>query len=72
VGIATGILITAIHDAGLVSLTHTPNPMDFLNDILDRPTNERAFLILVIGYPAEGAAVPDLRRKTLEEISTFV
>ncbi len=72
VGIATGILITAIHHAGLVSLTHTPNPMDFLNDLLDRPDNERPFLILVVGYPADEAVVPDIRRKTLEEVSTFI
>lgn len=72
VGIATGLLITAIHRAGLVSLTHTPSPMGFLSQILDRPANERAFLILVVGYPAEGAQVPDIRRKTLAEIATFI
>jgi iodotyrosine deiodinase len=72
VGIATGILITAIHHAGLVSLTHTPSPMGFLNDILDRPPNERAFLILVVGYPADGAMVPDIQKKPLKEIVTFV
>ena len=72
VGIATGILITAIHHAGLVSLTHTPSPMGFLNDILDRPPNERAFLILVVGYPAAGAMVPDIQKKPLNEIVTFV
>jgi len=72
VGIATGILITAIHHAGLVSLTHTPSPMGFLNDILDRPPNERAFLILVVGYPADGAMVPDIQKKPLNEIVTFV
>ena len=72
VGIATGILITAIHRAGLVSLTHTPSPMKFLNEILGRPSNERPFLILVIGYPAEGAAVPSISKKPLEEIATFV
>ena len=72
VGIATGILITAIHQAGLVSLTHTPSPMGFLNDILDRPPNERAFLILVVGYPAAGALVPDIQKKPLNEIVTFV
>ena len=71
VGIATGILITAIHNAGLVSLTHTPSPMRFLNEILDRPANERPFLLLVVGYPEEGAVVPDIQRKTLEEIATF-
>jgi iodotyrosine deiodinase len=72
VGIATGILITAIHHAGLVSLTHTPSPMAFLNEILGRPSRERPFLVLVVGYPAEGATVPMITRKSLEEIVTFV
>lgn len=72
VGIATGMLITAIHQAGLVSLTHTPSPMGFLNEILGRPENERPFLILVVGYPAPDATVPELRRKSLEEIATFI
>jgi iodotyrosine deiodinase len=72
VGIATGILITAIHHAGLVSLTHTPSPMGFLNDLLGRPMHERPFLILVVGYPAEGARVPMITKKPLEEIATFV
>jgi len=72
VGIATGILVTAIHQAGLVSLTHTPSPMGFLSEILNRPPNERAFLILVIGYPAKDAKVPDLTKKSLAEIATFV
>jgi nitroreductase len=72
VGIATGMLITAIHHAGLVSLTHTPNPMGFLNEILGRPKNERAFLILVVGYPAEGAVVPDITKKSLHEIATLI
>lgn len=72
VGIATGILITAIHHAGLASLTHTPSPMGFLNDILGRPSHERPFLILVVGYPAEGAVVPDISKKPLEEIATFI
>ncbi len=72
VGIATGILITAIHRAGLVSLTHTPSPMGFLNEILGRPENERAFLILVVGYPAPDATVPELQRKSLDEITTFI
>ncbi len=72
VGIATGILITAIHHAGLASLTHTPSPMGFLNEILGRPAHERPFLILVVGYPAEGATVPDISKKPLEEIATFV
>jgi len=71
VGIATGILITAVHHAGLVSLTHTPSPMGFLNEILDRPARERAFLILVVGYPAQGARVPAITKKPLAEIATF-
>lgn len=72
VGIATGILITAIHHAGLVSLTHTPSPMWFLNDLLGRPIHERPFLILVVGYPAEGARVPMITKKPLDEIATFL
>ena len=72
VGIATGILITALHHAGLASLTHTPSPMGFLNEILERPANERPFLVLVAGYPAEGAMVPDIGRKPLDEIATFL
>jgi len=72
VGIATGILITALHHAGVVTLTHTPSPMGFLNQILNRPSNERPFLILVAGYPAEGARVPEINKKPLEEIATFL
>ena len=72
VGIATGILITAVHNAGLVSLTHTPSPMGFLNEILGRPVNERPFLLLVVGYPADGATVPAIGKKPLEAIATFV
>lgn len=72
VGIATGILITAVHHAGLVSLTHTPSPMGFLNEILMRPARERPFLILVVGYPADGATVPDITKKPLEAIATFI
>jgi iodotyrosine deiodinase len=72
VGIATGILIAAIHHAGLVSLTHTPSPMGFLNEVLGRPARERPFLILVVGYPAEGATVPMITKKSLGEIATFV
>lgn len=72
VGIATGMLISAIHHAGLVSLTHAVSSMGFLNDVLKRPPNERAFLVLVLGYPAPGVAVPDIRRKPLEAITTFV
>jgi iodotyrosine deiodinase len=72
VGIATGFLIAALHHAGLATLTHTPSPMDFLNAILDRPENERPFLLLVTGYPADGASVPDITRRPLDEITTFV
>lgn len=72
VGIATGMLITAIHRAGLVSLTHTPSPMAFLNEILGRPKNERPFLILVIGFPEKDAEVPEITKKSLGEIATFV
>ncbi len=71
-GIATGILITALHEAGLATLTHTPSPMKFLNEILDRPTSERPFLLLVVGYPADDARVPDIRRKELGEFATFI
>jgi iodotyrosine deiodinase len=72
VGIATGFLITAIHNAGLVSLTHTPSPMGFLNDILHIPPSEKPFLILVVGYPAEDAQVPVIEKKSLDEIATFI
>jgi nitroreductase len=71
VGIATGLLIAAVHTAGLVSLTHTPSPMGFLNEILERPAHERPFLILVVGYPKEGARVPRIAKKGLGEISSF-
>lgn len=72
VGIATGFLLAALHHAGLVSLTHTPSPMHFLNEILGRPAHERPFLLLVAGYPAPCARVPAIGRKPLEEIATFV
>ena len=72
VGLATGVLITALHHAGLATLTHTPSPMGFLRDILGRPENERPFLLLVVGYPAPDARVPDIGRKPLEEIATFL
>jgi nitroreductase len=71
-GLATGILITALHQAGLVCLTHTPSPMKFLNEILGRPKTERPFLLLVAGYPAEDAKVPDIQRKALQEFSSFI
>lgn len=70
VGIATGILITGLHHAGLATLTHTPSPMGFLNDILGRPANERPFLLLVVGYPAEDALVPDITKKPLDRIAS--
>jgi len=72
VGIATGLLITALHHAGLAALTHTPSPMNFLNQLLGRPEQERPFLLLAVGYPADGATVPDISRKPLEAIATFV
>ena len=71
VGIACGFLLAAIHKAGLVALTHTPNPMNFLTKILDRPENERPFLLIPIGYPMEKTFVPKLSRKSLEDISEW-
>lgn len=71
-GIATGVLLTALHFAGLATLTHTPSPMAFLNAILGRPANERPFVLLVAGYPAPGATVPDIARKPLAGIATFL
>ncbi len=71
VGIATGFLLAALHHAGLATLTHTPNPMAFLSTILDRPANERAVMLVVAGYPAAGARVPDHTRRPLGEIATF-
>jgi iodotyrosine deiodinase len=72
VGIAAGMLVTAVHSCGLVSLTHTPSPMGFLNRILNRPSHEKAFLLLVVGHSAKGARVPDISRKSIAEISSFV
>lgn len=72
VGLATGFLIAALHHAGLATLTHTPSPMKFLNEILGRPEHEKPFVLLVVGYPAEGATVPDIQRKSLNEIASFV
>ncbi len=71
VGIAAGMFITAVHNMGLVTLTHTPSPMGFLGTLLDRPSNEKAFLVLPVGYPADDARVPDLRRKKLDEIAVW-
>lgn len=72
VGIATGFLVAAIHRAGLASLTHTPSPMGFLNKLLHRPAHEKPFLLLVVGHPAEDAVVPNIQRKPLAEISSFI
>jgi iodotyrosine deiodinase len=72
VGLATGMLIAAVHHAGLAALTYTPSPMAFLNDVLGRPSNERPFLVLVVGYPAADAQVPAIARKPLEEIAAFL
>ena len=72
VGIATGLLIAALHQAGLAVLTYTPSPMTFLREVLGRPDNERPFLLLAVGRPAGDARVPDITKKRLEEISTFL
>ncbi len=72
VGIATGFLINALHHSGLATLTHTPSPMNFLNKILNRPSNERPYLLLVVGYPAADAVVPKITKKSLAEIATFI
>jgi len=71
-GLATGMLITALHTAGLATLTHTPSPMKFLNEILGRPRSERPFLLLVVGYPADDAKVPDISRKPLQQYTSFI
>lgn len=71
VGLAAGFLLAAIHNAGLVALTHTPSPMNFLTKVLERPENEKPFLLIPVGYAAEDAQVPDLKRKSLEEIAVF-
>ena len=72
VGIACGMLITAIHKAGLVSLTHTPSPMGFLQDILNRPKNEKPYLLIPVGYPAEDAKVPDISKKNFDDIAEVI
>lgn len=72
VGIASGMLISAIHQAGLVTLTHTPSPMKFLTRVLERPSHERPFLLLPVGYPADDATVPKLDRKPITETSVFL
>ena len=71
VGLSAGFFLAAAHHAGLVTLTHTPSPMNFLAKILNRPDNERPFLLIPVGYPAEGAKVPDIRRKPLSEVAIF-
>jgi len=71
VGIALGFLIAALHHAGLATLTHTPSPMGFLSSVLGRPANERAYVLLVVGYPAEDARVPDISKKPLDDIANF-
>jgi len=72
VGIATGLLISAIHHVGLTSLTYTPSKNSYLNDLLNRPQNEKPYLVLVVGYPEDNVMVPDIKRKSLEDIATFV
>ena len=72
VGIACGFLLAALHWAGLATLTHTPSPMKFLNELLDRPGHERAYMLIVTGFPAEGAQVPAIGKEPLERIATFV
>ena len=72
VGIAVGMLLSALHNAGLATLTHTPSPMKFLQEILERPKNEVPFVLIPVGYPAEDAKVPDLKRKPLEDIMKVI
>ena len=72
VGIATGMLLVALHEAGLATLTHTPSPMKFLREVLERPKYERPFLLIPVGYPAEACQVPDLQRKPLGDIAVFM
>ncbi len=72
VGIATGLLLTAAHHAGLATLTHTPSPMKFLREVLDRPEHERPYMMIPMGYPAQDCKVPNIQRKSLDEISVFI
>lgn len=72
VGIACGLFVAAVHQMGLVTLTHTPSPMGFLTTILRRPKNERPFVLLPVGYPADDCEVPDISRKSLDEVASFV
>lgn len=71
VGIATGFLLAALHNAGLATLTHTPSPMTFLRDLLGRPKSERAYMLVVAGYPQDGVEVPDIKRKALSDVAEF-
>jgi nitroreductase len=71
VGIACGFLLAALHNTGLATLTHTPSPMKFLNEVLEPPRDERAYMIIVAGYPAENASVPRISKKPLEQIASF-
>lgn len=71
VGIACGLFITALHNMGLATLTHTPSPMGFLSEILSRPENEKPYILFPIGYPAEDAQVPDIRRKPLDDVAVW-
>ena len=72
VGIATGFLIASLHNAGLATLTHTPSPMGFLNGICGRPESEKAYILLVVGYPADNCQVPEITKKSLSEISVWI
>lgn len=72
VGIASGLLLTALHNAGLVTLTHTPSPMAFLSDILNRPASDKPYLIIPVGFPSENAEVPNIKKKTFKEICTIL
>ncbi len=71
-GISVGFLLAALHNAGLATLTHTPSPMKFVNEILERPRNERAFVVIPVGYPAENCMVPNITKKSLNEIMVLV
>ena len=72
VSIATGFLIAALHHAGLATLTHTPSPMGFLNELLERPDNEKPYILLVVGYPKDDCMIPNIRKKALSDIASFL
>ncbi len=72
VGISVGLLLAALHNVGLATLTHTPSPMKFLSEILNRPKNEKAFVLIPVGYPAEDVQVPDIERKPLDQIMQII